>query len=123
MSESSTSEISKLEKALKANGVDAEELQKVFKSSGNPDEYHTELKRMVKKAGMSEASTVKSSQFQPMKGHVADGTVVIFPSKNKLVVTPASMGWTLNDGKKVVAGPFDSAMELTTWIDRNEEKY
>lgn len=62
---------------------------------------------------------VKAEFFLPMRGHVADGTRVLFQSGEELTVRNSMRGWKLvNEKSGTCLGPFDGALELTSAIVR-----
>lgn len=64
-----------------------------------------------------QAVIVEAKNFHPMRGHVEDGTEIIFPDRMSIWIRPVTRGWILADSEgKTIFGPFDSAQDLTAQI-------
>jgi hypothetical protein len=60
---------------------------------------------------------VIAKHFHPMRGHVEDGTVVLFANGSELTIKSGMRGWRLVDGSGADAAPeSSSAHELTAQI-------
>ena len=61
--------------------------------------------------------TVKSQDFTSMKGHVADGCIVIAPSGKQFTIKNTMRGWQiLGPDKQPVTGNLPSAFDVEYFV-------
>jgi len=60
--------------------------------------------------------TTTQDSFHIMRGHVADGTIIVLPSGERLEINASMKGWRLTDERGEIVGESNNAFAIQDMV-------